>query len=438
MDFPRTRIRVCVIAFLVMFVLLSQAMFARVMTSAVPTPRITKKVDIARRTILPGHVSSAVHTSTDLGRQHAKTPSPGMLLILKSSEEQKQEIRKVIDEQQDKRTANYHQWMTPEEFGAHFGVHDEDIAQIKSWLVSEGFTVDEVSKSKRVIKFSGNIGQVEHAFQTEMHLYQHNGELHVANSRDISVPEALNKVIAGVTLNNFERKSSFDRRRMIKFGPKYTSSSSVHYVAPADFATIYNTAPLLANGINGSGQTIAIVGRSDILMSDVQTYRQLFNLPPNDPTFIHAGQDNGTEPGDDGESDLDVEISGGMAPNAHVDFVIGTPTFLVDGITNSVQYIVENNLADIMSISYGSCEAVEGAGGNEYNNQAFEQAAAQGISVFIASGDNGPVGCDNQNDSIAVLGYAAGAEEFHALQHCGRRHGIGRRVRHVWGWLQPG
>ena len=107
---------------------------------------------------------------------------------------------------------------------------------------------------------------------------------------------------------------------MIKFGPKYTSSSSVHYVAPADFATIYNTAPLLANGIKGSGQTIAVVGRSDILMSDVQTYRQLFNLPPNDPTFIHAGQDNGIEPGDDGESDLDVEISGGIAPNAHGRF----------------------------------------------------------------------------------------------------------------------
>ncbi len=152
------------------------------------------------------------------------------------------------------------------------------------------------------------------------------------------------------------------------------------------------------------------MGRSDILLSDVQSYRQLFNLPANDPTFIHAGQDNGTEPGDDGESDLDVEISGGMAPNAHVDFVIGTPTFLVDGITNSIEYIVENNLADIMSISYGDCELNEGAGENEFNNQAFEQAAAQGISVFIASGDNGPVGCDDQNDSVEVLGYAAGAE----------------------------
>ena len=147
---------------------------------------------------------------------------------------------------------------------------------------------------------------------------------------------------------------------------------------PADFATIYNTAPLLAAGINGTGQTIAVVGRSDILMSDVQTYRQLFNLPPNDPIFIHAGQDNGTEPGDDGESDLDVEISGGIAPNATVKFVIGTPTFNVDGITNSIEYIVENNIADIMSISYGSCEAVEGAGGNPFEQRDLRAGGRAG------------------------------------------------------------
>ena len=276
--------------------------------------------------------------------------------------------------------------------------------------------VDEVSKSKRVIRFSGNIGQVEQAFQTEMHLYSYKGELHVANSTEISVPDAFKKVIAGVTLHNFYRKGTFDREKQIKLGgtlkggPKYTSSSSVHYVAPADFATIYNTAPLLAAGINGSGETIAIVGRSDILLSDVQSYRQLFNLPPNDPTFINAGQDNGVNPGDDGESDLDVEISGGMAPLAHVDFVIGTPTFLVDGITNSIQYIVENNIADIMSISYGDCELNEGTGGNAFNAQAFEQAAAQGTTTFIAAGDNGPAECDDQNDSLEVLGYAAPAE----------------------------
>ena len=413
--------RILPVLFVAMFALLlaslSQVMFAKVTTSAHPEVRVTKKVDNSKRTTLYGHVSAATRIATDLGRQEPQTPSPGMIMVLKSDENQKHEIRKVIDEQQDKRTANYHQWVTPEEFGEHFGVDDGDIAQIKAWLTSEGFTVDEVSKSKRVIKFSGNIGQVEHAFQTEMHLYGLNGAMHVANSTDVSVPEAFNKVIAGVTLHNFYRKGNMGPVSRMKLGgtikgkgPKYTSSSSVHYVAPTDFATIYNTAPLLAAGINGSGETIAIVGRSDILLSDVQSYRQLFNLPPNDPTFIHAGQDNGTEPGDDGESDLDVEVSGGMAPNAHVDFVIGTPTFLVDGITNSVEYIVENNLADIMSISYGDCEFNEGVGGNEFNSQAFEQAAAQGISVFIASGDNGPAGCDDQNDSYEVLGYAAGAE----------------------------
>jgi Pro-kumamolisin, activation domain/Bacterial Ig-like domain (group 3) len=395
---------------------LSQVAFAKITTSARPEARVTKKVDNSKRTTLYGHVSGATRIATDLGRQEPNTPSPGMLMILKSTEDQKREIRKVIDEQQDKRTANYHQWVTPEEFGEHFGVDDNDLAQIKAWLTSQGFSVDEVSKSKRVIRFSGSIGQVEQAFQTEMHLYNYKGELHVANSTEISVPEAFNKVIAGVTLHNFYRKGTFDREKMIKFGgtlkggPKYTSTSAVHYVAPADFATIYNTAPLLAAGINGTGETIAVVGRSDILMSDVESYRQLFNLPPNDPTFIHAGQDNGVNPGDDGESDLDVEISGGMAPGAHVDFVIGTPTFLVDGITNSIQYIVENNLADIISISYGSCEGVEGVGGNEFNAQAFEQAAAQGITTFIASGDDGPAGCDDQNDSEEVLGYAAPAE----------------------------
>jgi hypothetical protein len=277
-------------------------------------------------------------------------------------------------------------------------------------------TVDSVNKSKRSIRFSGTVGRLEQAFQIEMHNFRMpNGETHVSNDRDISIPEALSPVVAGIpTLNDFFRKShkvEVGRFSRLRHGPKYTSSSTVHYVGPNDFATIYNTAPLLAQGINGTGVTIGVVGRSDILMSDVQTYRQLFNLPVNDPIFIHAGQDNGTQPGDDGESDLDVEISGGIAPNATVKFVIGTPTFLVDGITNSIEYIVENNVSDILSLSYGSCEEVEGAGGNSFNNQIFEQAAAQGISVFVAAGDGGPAGCDNQgSQTYEVLGYATGAE----------------------------
>ena len=408
------------VLFVAMFTLalaaLSQTMFAVVNTTAHPVARVTKKVDNTKRTTLYGHTPRVLDRAIDLGRVDPKTPTEHLILVLKSSPEQEREARRVIDEQQDKRTINFHQWMTPDEFGTHFGVHDEDIAQVKAWLTSQGFTVENVDRSKRVIHFSGTVGQLEQGFQTEMHYFtMPNGETHISNNRDISVPEALSPVIAGLpTLNDFFRKPhkvDGGRFSQMKRGPDYTSSSTTHYVGPVDFATIYNTAPLLAQGINGTGVTIGVVGRSDIYMSDVQTYRQLFNLPVNDPIFIHAGQDNGVEGGDDGESDLDVEISGGIAPNATVKFVIGTPTFLVDGITNSIEYIVENNVSDILSLSYGSCEAVEGAGGNSFNSQIFEQAAAQGISVFVAAGDGGPAGCDLQgSQTYEVGGYAVGAE----------------------------
>ena len=147
-----------------------------------------------------------------------------------------------------------------------------------------------------------------------MHTFSVHGETHVSNNSDISIPKALSPVIQGVTLNNFFPKAKMGpvhRLSELRQNPEFTNGST-NYVSPGDFATIYNTQPLLNAGINGTGSSIAIVGRSDILLSDVQTYRQLFNLPVNDPIFIHAGQDNGIEPGDDGESDLDVEISGGI------------------------------------------------------------------------------------------------------------------------------
>ena len=312
--------------------------FAAVHTTVTPKVRVTAKVNNSNRTTLPGHVPAALRHAIHLGRINPNTPAQHLVMVLKSSEEQKQAIRRVIDEQQDRRTPNYHQWVTPEEFGERFGVHDTDIAKVSAWLTSQGFTVEDVSKSKRLIHFSGTTGNIENAFQTEMHSYQVGTAKHVSISRDITIPAALSPVIAGIPLSDFFRKSRMgpvQRLSQLRTSPRF-SSGGTNYVGPSDFATIYNTTPLLAAGINGSGTSIAIVGRSDILLSDVQSYRQMFDLPINDPIFIHAGQENGTEPGDDGESDLDVEISGGIAPKAQVYFVIGTPTFLVDGITNSI------------------------------------------------------------------------------------------------------
>ena len=152
---------------------------ATVLTSAHPHQRITQKIDNSKRVTLNGHVPSVVkHASPsatggaiDLGRVDPSTPMQHMRLVLRSSPAQTKELRRIIDEQQDGRTANYHQWLTPEEFGTSFGVHDADIRKVSQWLKQQGFSVENITKGKRVIQFSGTSGQVESAFQTEIHSY---------------------------------------------------------------------------------------------------------------------------------------------------------------------------------------------------------------------------------------------------------------------------
>jgi hypothetical protein len=400
-------------------------MFATVHTTAQPVPRVTQRVDNSQRTVLHGHVPRIVQSCSDLGRLPASTPMRHMMMVLKPSFEQENELQKVIDQQQDKRTANYRQWVTPDEFGDKFGVHDSDIAQVKTWLAAQGFSVEAVLKGKRVIQFSGVSGQVEHAFQTEMHYYKTpNGETHISANSDISVPTALRPVIAGLhgTHNFFKKPQMVNpttlKSRLKPSNHKWTFgslSSTNTLVGPGDFATIYNTQPLLQKGINGTGVKIGIIAQSDILMSDVQTYRQMFNLPLNNPNFVIPGEDPGVSPGDDSESDLDVEISGGIAPMATVDFVPGASTLTIAGVDLSLMYMVENNTDDIISSSYGGCEAEDTVGQISFYLAMSEQGAAQGQTLMVASGDSGPSECDDSGNNAETLGYAVGDNDGNAF-----------------------
>ncbi|HSS78476.1 MAG TPA: protease pro-enzyme activation domain-containing protein, partial [Thermoanaerobaculia bacterium] len=326
-----------------------------------------------------------------------------MILSLAPRPGAQQQLEKLLTQQHDPASAQYHQWLSPEEFGQRFGATDASLKVVKQWLEGHGFTIDEVAKGRSWINFSGTVAQVEKAFATEIRDYRVAGKLRHANSVDPSIPRALAGIVNGVvTLHNFPRPANHTPIKKLSPGDlneKFTSGTS-HYLSPTDFSTIYNLNSVYSAGTNGSGRTVAIVGRTDIKLADVQFFRSFFGLPANDPVFVHNGTDPGNlGGGEEGEADLDVQWSGAVARNATVKFVISKSTATTDGVDLSAQYIVNNNVGDTMSTSFGQCEATMGATEVTFYNNLWSQAATQGITSFVSAGDAGAAGCNGGGDT---------------------------------------
>src|ERR1700733_4802565 len=394
--------------------------------------RLTQPIDETRQTILKGNTHPAARPMFDLGQASGDLPMERIVLVLKRSPGQETALRQLLNEQQTRSSSDYHRWLTPEEFGSEFGPSAADVQVVISWLQYHGFQILSQSKGRTVIEFSGSAGQVEEAFHTEIHKYLVNGEEHWANSTDPEIPSALAPVIAGIaSLHNFGRKplhrvvgaiqSERTGQNRLPRSTRMQKPSVVegdacglfgvpcNALGPYDFATIYNVLPLWnkASPIDGTGETIAIVGQSDIYPEDFSDFRQDFGLPAGKLNIIY----NGTAPdklasqGDELESDLDVEWSGAVAKGATIDLVASTPTNSTAGVDLSALYIVDNNLAPVMSESYGACELEMGSAGNQFYNQLWQQAAAQGITVFVSTGDSGSAVCD-RDAAMATQGLA--------------------------------
>jgi pseudomonalisin len=366
------------------------------------TNRVQSVPDDSRTVTLTGNRHPSARVEYEVGAVSPGHRMDKMILALNPSDEQDQALDALIAAQQDPRSSSYRKWLTPDQVAEQFGVSENDIDQVKAWLGSHGFTIDEVPPGRRTIVFSGTAGMVEAAFHTEIKQYRVNGELHYANARDPQIPEALAAVVKGtVTLHDFARRSMSTAKQSVA---EY-SSGGAHYLAPADFATVYNLNPLYTAGTDGTGKSIAIVGRSNINLSDVQTFRSYFGLPVNNPQIIL----NGTNPGitsDVDEAVLDVEWSGAVGRGATVKFVVSASTGSTDGVDLSAQYIVTQNVAPVMSSSYGSCEAAMGTAELAFYKNLWQQAAAQGISTMISAGDSGAAGCDGGSETTASYGRA--------------------------------
>jgi subtilase family serine protease len=375
-------------------------------------PKITEPVDESQRVVLGGQVHRAVRDSQDLGEADPRQPAQRIIMVLRGSAAQAADLERFLKDTQSRGTRDYHRWMTPRTFGQRFGAAAADRAIIRTWLQSKGFVLEEEPAGGRSLVFSGTLGRLNEAFATHIHRYRWHGEEHLANSTNPSIPRALAPVVAGfASLNDFRRQAQWVRAQTVK--PQYTTGSGVHYLAPGDFATIYDLNSPYARGVTGTGRSIAVIGRSDVASADLSDFRADFGLSATLPTFIYANSAATPPPlvsGDELESDLDLEWSGAVAPAATIKFVTTASTELTDGVDLASQWAVSNNLADVITVSYGSCEhAGDIATGTTFYQQLWQQAAAQGTSVFVSAGDSGAAGCDTDSASTATHGRAVNA-----------------------------
>jgi subtilase family serine protease len=368
-------------------------------------------IDDSDTILLPGSVHPLARPEFDTGPAPLSLPMERMIIILRRSAEKQAELDRRLAALQDPLSPGFHQWLTPDEFGNCFGPSSKDIDAVTGWLKSHGFVIETIGKGKSWINFSGTAADVKGAFHTSIHMYRVGGRLYHANAENPSIPRGLADVVAGVaSLNDFPRKPMHNSIRPAD-QPDYNYDGS-HYLSPGDFAIIYDVNALYSAGIDGSGQSIAIVGRTHPPGTEWASFRNIMGLPVNPPQVIVNGPDPGDLGGDeDVEADLDVEWSGAVAKNASILFVASMSTYATDGVDLSAQYIVDNNLAPVMSTSFGSCESDLGTSENSFYSSLWQQAAAQGISSFVSSGDSGASGCDSPSDSTgsgrAVNGLAS-------------------------------
>jgi hypothetical protein len=310
--------------------------------------------------------------STFVERADPSFEMKSMLFAFKLQNEQ--ELKQLLEDQQDPNSPQYHQWITPEEFGRRFGAPEEKYQAVVDWLRHEGFSITHQYPNRLSIYFDGTASQVEKAFGVAVGIYEMENKRYYSNDRLPVVPQEFQDVAMDV-LN----LDSFPKDR-----PAFRSGSRLS-MGPSDMWTAYNFFGLLGSGINGGGQTIAIVARTDFNISDVQIFRSTFGLLPNSPQKVFVSANPGNLGGnEEGEVLLDTEWSGAMAPNATIKVVISPD------ITTSIDYIVNNlTSAHVMSISFGFSELQRGSSARAHVINIFSQAASEGQTVLVSSGDQG-------------------------------------------------
>ena len=368
-------------------------------TVAKPRSLINDPVDTSRLRILTGYHPLWANADNDSGLLPDNRAMEDLTLVLARPAELEEAFNQFLDDQQNPASPQFHHWFTPEEVGERFGPSEEDISAITGWLQSQGLHVNWTSPSKIFIGFGGTAFDVGRAFQTELHAYKVNGKDRISVSSDPTIPEAVAPAVAAIRGLYTIEEMPFNRTKVQPMNSPEATYGSSHYVSPGDFDLIYD----VPAAYTGAGVTIGIVGRSRVYPGDLTAFKTLTGVTIPTPTVVVPP--GGTDPlggcsstdcddGDQGEATLDVIRAGSVAPAANLLLVVTTASG--GDVALDAQYLVNSTPvpAQIMSISFGDCEAHAGSSAVTYWDNLFKTAAGEGISVFVSSGDSGAAGCE--------------------------------------------
>jgi len=369
-------------------------------------PLITSAINENSWVTLEGNTRPEANAKNDRGRVSDDFALEHMQLQLRRPDDREKALEQYIENLQKPGSANYHQWLTAEQFGRQYGLAKSDLDKISGWLQEHGFKVNVVYTSGMLIDFSGTAGMVRQAFQTEIHNLDVKGERHISNMSDPRIPSALAPAVVGVaSLNDFKPHGMYRP----KGDYTYSSDGFTYYaIVPADLATIYNLNPLFSGGITGAGQTIVVLEDTDMSPGDFGTFRSTFGLDVYASGSLSVAHPGCSDPGINGDSfeaTIDVEWASAAAPNAAIKIVSCPSTYPTFGGVVGLLNLLNSNvkLPGIVSMSYGLCEQVTPAAQRAEFFSTFQQAASEGVSVFVSAGDANAAGCDRGSEA-AVAG----------------------------------
>ena len=385
-----------------LFSALATVMCTFILVASESPERIHSQMGEGERFTLTNSVKPALATAKDQGAVGDSLVLPMVTIRFTKSAAQQADLSKLLQLQQNRHSSQFHKWLTPEQYADRFGLNGKDMERVSIWLQQQGFENIQAGRSRSFVTFRGTAAQAQAAFNTSIHNYlTPTGRLHYANATNPQLPKQLSGLVESIHgLHDFAPKPHSR--------PRLTSSvTGNHFLVPDDWATIYDVKALYNSGFDGTGRSIVIAGQSDIIMADIENFQTNIGLPVKDPQVIEVnspGPGLQVTNGDMGESDLDLEWAGGIAKGASIIFVTA------NNVSDAENYAIDNNVADVLSLTYGDCEQDYTATEMMSVNSLFQQASVLGMTVTAASGDQGAADCEatatNSMPTIATNGLA--------------------------------